>query len=98
MEQTVEGTTNGGDIIQMLSLEKFARSMAVCPNTVRNWIKSGRLLEGKHFYHIGHIYRFPWGADFVKELMSSLAPPPSPPARPKLHSLSANRRQLQYRA
>lgn len=83
--------------LQMLGLIEFASRMSVCPNSVRNWIRDGKLVEGKHYFHIGRIYRFPWGPDFLKELMVSLAPEPSP-SRPRMHSLAPNRKRLRYQA
>ncbi len=81
---------------EMLGLIKFASHMSVCPNSIRNWIKNGKLVEGKHYFHIGHIYRFPWGPDFVKELMRSLAPEPSI-SRPGMRSSRMNRSHLKFR-
>lgn len=89
--------TNCGNSFEMIGLEDFARRMSVCPNSVRNWIKDGKLSEGIHYFHHSRIYRFPWGPDFVKQLMLSLAPAPSP-SRPQLQSRSGNRGRLHYRA
>lgn len=82
---------------QMLGLAEFASHMSVCPNSVRNWIKGGKLVEGEHYFHIGRIYRFPWSPEFLKKLMLSLAPE-TLPIRPKMHSHTANRAQLRYHA
>lgn len=82
---------------QMLGLVEFASHMSVCPNSVRNWIKGGKLVEGEHYFHIGRIYRFPWGPEYLNKLMLSLAPEPSP-VRPNMHSNTSNRARLRYQA
>lgn len=87
--------TDGG--FEMLGLEEFARRMSICPNTVRNWIKRGKLVEGIHFMHVDTIYRFPWSMEHIDKLMRSLTPEP-PPSRPKLQSRRGNRGHLKFRA
>ena len=89
--------TNIGNHYEMVDLAEFAKRMSVCPNSVRNWIKSGKLKAGEHYFHIGHIYRFPWGETFLKQLMHTVAPEPSPP-RPGLKSRTRNRKLLHYKA
>lgn len=86
-----------GDGFEMLNLADFASRMGVCPNSVRNWLHEGKLVEGVHYFHHGRVYRFPWGPEFVKELMRSLVPMPAPP-RPKLKSRRGNRGRVVYRA
>jgi len=85
------------DKIEMIGLGEFARRMSVCPNTVRNWIANGKLEDGVHYLHEGHIYRFPWSPFFIAQLMRSFSPAPSPPL-PKMQSRTANRARLHYRA
>jgi len=82
---------------EMIDLGQFARKMGVCSNTVRNWISDGKLVEGEHYFHLGRIYRFPWGADYVARLMKSLAPAPQP-TRPRLQSRKGNRSRLKLQA
>lgn len=86
-----------GDGFEMLNLADFASRMGVCKNTIRNWIREGKLVRGVHYFQAGRIYRFPWGPEFVKELMCSLVPIPALP-RPKLKSRGGNRGQVVYRA
>lgn len=38
-----------------LTVAQFADAVGVCPNTVYNWIRDGRVRSAK----IGHLYRIP---------------------------------------
>lgn len=83
--------------LEMINLGEFAARMGVCVNTVRYWIRTEKLVEGVHYFRAGHIYRFPWGAEFVEKLMLANAPKPLP-HRPKMLSRQGNRTRLKYRA
>jgi hypothetical protein len=88
---------NRTSLTVMISLTGFAKQMNVCVNTVRSWIANGKLEEGKHFSHIGNIYRFPWSDSYVEKLMQSLAPHPAKP-RPLMKSRQKNRTHIKLRA
>lgn len=81
----------------MIGLGLFAQKMGVCSNTVRYWIVEGKLVKGVHYFHIGRIYRFPWGPDYITSLLKSLSPA-LPPSRPRLQSRKGNRNRLKLRA
>ena len=84
------------DYLEMVDLKEFAIRMGVCPNTVRNWIATCKLVEGEHFFHTGRIYRFPWGPEFVSRLMQSLALE-RPSVRPRMRGRQGNKGRLQLR-
>lgn len=78
------------DDFEMVDLAGFACRMGVCPNTVRSWIATGKLLEGVHYLRSGRVIRFPWGPELVDKLMCDWHPSPQPP-RPRLKSRRGNR-------
>jgi hypothetical protein len=82
---------------EILDLAEFARKMRVSPNTIRNWIQIGKLLEGIHFLRAGRKYHFPWGPELIEKLLKHWHPEPSPP-RPSLRSRKGNRGYLRLRA
>jgi len=88
-------TLDGG--FEMIGLIEFARRMSVSSNTVRNWMKDGKLLRGTHYFKVGHVYRFPWSQQFVMKIMEHMTPP-QPTPRPKLRSHNSNRGHLKFRA
>lgn len=46
----------------LLTVEEFAAKMRVSRTTVFEWLKSGSVVEGKHYFKIGRIIRFVWDA------------------------------------
>ncbi|QEM68772.1 hypothetical protein FO488_11800 [Geobacter sp. FeAm09] len=82
---------------EMLDLTAFAKKMMVSTNTIRNWIKLGKLIEGQHYIHVGRVYRFPWSHDCLAHLMRSLAPEPVA-TRPRMVTRRQNHTQLVFRA
>jgi len=73
--------------IEIINLEEFAKRMSVARTTVFEWIKTGKLLPGRHFFKIGRVIRFQWGPDLLKKLYEdsdapaitphTVKPPPS---------------------
>ena len=82
--------------LTMIGIVEFARQMGVCPNTVRNWIADGRLVQGVHYFRAGRVIRFPWSLGSVERLMHDLSPPPPPP-RPRLKSRRTNRGRIRFK-
>lgn len=54
--------------IEIIDLEEFAKRMSVARTTVFEWIKTGKLLPGRHFIRMGRVIRFEWGPDLLKKL------------------------------
>lgn len=44
----------------LLTVEEYADKLKVSRSTVFNWLKSGLLEEGKHYFRLGRIIRFVW--------------------------------------
>lgn len=55
---------------EVLTLNEFAERLKVCPNTVRNWMATRKLIEGSHYFRAGRQYRFPWSNSYILQLMS----------------------------
>jgi len=83
------------DNYQMLNLKNFARLMDVCPNTVRNWMATGKLRADRHYLRCGRIIRFPWSDETMARLMTEWAR--EAPPRPKMTTLTANGSRLRFR-
>jgi hypothetical protein len=83
------------DDFEVLDLGTFAQKMKVCENTIRNWIKKGKLLEGEDFFRPDRDYRFPWSLWHLERLMKRLAPVP-PLKRPPMVTRRPNRTRLKF--
>uniref|UniRef100_A0A831U3R3 DNA-binding protein n=1 Tax=Geobacter metallireducens TaxID=28232 RepID=A0A831U3R3_GEOME len=84
------------DAETMIGLDEFARRMNVCTNTVRYWIRSGKLVEGRHFVRQGRKYLFPWSPQLLALIFYDWRPV-TPPKRPLLVSRRPNRQPLKLR-
>jgi len=57
-----------GQSIEVLTVEEFADRMKISRTTVFDWMKHGRLKEGRHYIKVGRIIRFEWGPELLKML------------------------------
>ena len=89
-------TTKQPDDFQMINLKSFARRLDVCPNTIRNWMDSGKLSADRHYLRSGRIIRFPWSHETIERLMKEWSK--YVPSRPKLKSRTANKNRLRFKA
>ncbi len=46
--------------LELLTVEQFAERLQVSRTTVFEWLKTGNLEQGKHYFKIGRILRFVW--------------------------------------
>ena len=46
--------------IELLTVEEFAQRLTMSRTTVFEWLKSGNLVQGKHYFKVGRILRFVW--------------------------------------
>lgn len=53
-------TMNNAPLPELLTVEQFAEKLMVSRTTVFTWLKSGYLVEGKHYFRRGRIIRFTW--------------------------------------
>lgn len=68
--------------MELLTVEEFAARMRVSRTTVFEWLKTGVMEEGTHFFRIGRIIRFVWDATlFLKRARK--APGRTKSVRPK---------------
>ncbi|BEH09879.1 hypothetical protein GSUET_14910 [Geobacter sulfurreducens subsp. ethanolicus] len=84
------------DAEMMIGLDEFARRMNACANTVRYWIRTGKLVEGRHFIRQGRKYLFPWSPQLLALIFDDWKPATSP-KRPLLDSRRPNRQTLKLR-
>lgn len=84
------------DAERMVGLGEFARRMGACANTVRYWIRIGKLVEGRHFVRLGRKYLFPWSPQLLALIFADWQPQ-EPSKRPPLHSRRSNRQRLKLR-
>ncbi len=89
--------TMNTETTEIIGIVEFAKRLKVCPNTIRNWIRSGMLVHGKHYLRCGRILRFAWSNAQILDLMAHLQPEP-PSKRPKLKSNSGNKCHRKLRA
>jgi excisionase family DNA binding protein len=47
-------------ISELLTVEQFAERLQVSRTTVFEWLKTGNLEQGKHYFKIGRVLRFVW--------------------------------------
>lgn len=80
----------------MIGIVEFARRLGVCPNTVRNWIDSGRLKPGVHFLRVNRVLRFPADRASLEKIMRDMTPLEAPP-RPRLNSKRRNRVRIKLK-
>lgn len=45
---------------EILTIEQFALRLAMSRTTLFEWIKTGILVQGKHYFKVGRILRFVW--------------------------------------
>ena len=45
---------------ELLTVEQFALRLAVSRTTAFDWLKTGVLVQGKHYFKVGRILRFIW--------------------------------------
>jgi len=45
---------------EILTVEQFAQRLGMSRTTAFDWLKSGILVQGKHYFKIGRILRFVW--------------------------------------
>jgi hypothetical protein len=49
-------------------IDLYAGHLGVGRSTIYNWIKTGKLIEGRHFIRIGRILRFLLDENLIREL------------------------------
>ena len=45
---------------EILTIEQFALRLTMSRTTVFEWLKTGNLVQGKHYFKVGRILRFVW--------------------------------------
>ena len=45
---------------ELLTVEQFAQRLTMSRTTLFDWLKSGILVQGKHYFKVGRILRFVW--------------------------------------
>lgn len=45
---------------EILTVEEFALRLTMSRTTLFEWLKSGILVQGKHYFKVGRILRFVW--------------------------------------
>lgn len=45
---------------ELLTVEQFALRLTMSRTTAFDWLKSGILVQGKHYFKVGRILRFVW--------------------------------------
>lgn len=45
---------------EILTVEQFALRLTMSRTTLFEWLKSGILVQGKHYFKVGRILRFVW--------------------------------------
>lgn len=48
-----------------LTVEQFAQRLQVSRTTIFEWLKTGNLVQGKHYFKIGRVLRFVWDATLL---------------------------------
>jgi excisionase family DNA binding protein len=54
--------------IDLLTVEEFAKRFRVGRSTVFDWIASGKMVAGVHYFKIGKTIRIPWTLEFLASL------------------------------
>ena len=78
---------------EILTVEQFAERMQVSRTTVFNWIKTGSLKEGVHYFRRGRILRLCWheGLFFNSQLKANEDEGPLSPPLPAIGKLDLQR-------
>jgi len=54
--------------IDLLTVEEFAKRFRVGRSTVFEWIASGKMVAGVHYFRIGKTIRIPWSLELLASL------------------------------
>lgn len=57
---------------QFLNVEEYAQRLNVGRTTIFGWLRSGILVQGIHYFKVGHTLRFVWGDGVIELLLESL--------------------------
>lgn len=89
---------------ELLTVEQFAQRLAMSRTTLFEWLKTGTLVQGKHYFKVGRILRFVWDEALLLTIgmnrTTRKETKPKKTARPKgvkqLHSPSSPPVNLDY--
>jgi predicted DNA-binding transcriptional regulator AlpA len=53
---------------ELLTVEQFAQRLAMSRTTLFEWLKTGALVQGKHYFKVGRILRFIWDESLLLKI------------------------------
>ena len=80
---------------QFLTVDQFAQILAISPQTVDEWIASGYLMPGQHYFQHNRVLRVLWGSDLLdymrKQTIAEKAERTAVSSIPKLSNRTSKR-------
>lgn len=78
---------------ELLTVDQFAEKLQVSRATVFGWMQRDILIQGKHFFRLGRVLRFPWSTERVDALLQTSAQQLPPQPSPSLSPVVASRKK-----
>lgn len=55
---------------EFLTVEQLAQRLHISRATVFGWMQRGIIVQGRHYFKRGHVLRFLWSEDFIRQLLA----------------------------